>query len=485
MENNNNNIAVTMEEVNRFKERGYTNIDILPKVENRRNMTLANYFTLWMGSIHNIPNYAMVAAFMLLGLSTLNTMVAIALSGLAVAGLMMANGRAGAKYGIPFAMHLRSTYGDAGAKLPGFLRGVVAAIAWFGVQTYFGSKALLIIIGSLAPGFLNIGGGATFLGMSAASWISFIIFWLMNMAIGLSGGEVLNKFTAVLTPIIYIVFGGMTIWAIRGAGGLGAIFNYVNPATTHVNPLLGYLIMISGVLSVWAAPGASVADFTQNAKKESDSGIGQAAGLFVGHALFGFMAVSIFAGGNIIYNTNFTEVLDIINSWDTIPAVIIATAVFVLSTISTNATGNIIPAGYQLSALFPDKVDYRRGVMIAGIISVIIMPWKFAEGEGAFLTFLSFIGALLGPVAGVMIADFYLIKNQQIDLDALYFDPKRPETSHFSGINRNAYIATIVGLLVSVIGQFIPALSVLADLSWMVGFATALVVYTLLQKDRA
>lgn len=243
-------ISVTHEEIEEFRERGYENEDVLPKPEEKRNTSTKNFFTLWMGSIHNIPNYAAVGGFLLLGLSPFQVMLAIAISGIIVALFMSYNGRAGASYGIPFSMHLRSTYGNIGAKLPGFLRGVVAAIAWFSLQTYTGSAALLILIGKIWPGFLEIGNGMEILGITIPGLITFLVFWLMNIAIGFGGGDTLNRFTGILTPIIYIVFGAMSIWAIRVGGGLQNIMTYSLNVDTNYNTLFAMLIVISSVLAV-------------------------------------------------------------------------------------------------------------------------------------------------------------------------------------------------------------------------------------------
>ncbi|MER2094744.1 MAG: putative allantoin permease [Aerococcus urinaeequi] len=475
---------ISEDQLQRYRQRGYKNEDILPKPAEDRHMTAMNYFTLWMGSVHNIPNYAAVVGFLMLGLSPINVMVAITLAGLAVAVFMIFNGRAGAKFGIPFAMHLRSTYGSKGAKLPGFLRGVVAAIAWFGVQTYTGAAALTILISKLWPAYLEIGGGGEVLGITIPELISFVIFWIANMAIGFGGGGILNKFTAVLSPIIYLVFGGMTIWAINVGGGIGNILQYNMAGDVSINPILAYLMIIASVLSVWAAPGVSVSDFTQNARSQKDQAQGQVASLLVGYLIFAFMAVVIIIGGTIHFGapTSGNGVLDFINQWDSLPAIIVATLVFLMTTISTNATGNIIPAAYQLAALFPKQIDYRKGVLIAGIISFLIMPWNFMSDGGGILVFLNAIGSLLGPVAGVMIAHYYFVNKQEIDLDQLYFDTSGKESRQniYTGVNKQAYVATIIGLVLSMVGQFIPALSVLSDMAWITGFISAFIIYYLL-----
>ncbi|MER1991598.1 MAG: putative allantoin permease [Aerococcus urinaeequi] len=475
---------ISEDQLQRYRQRGYKNEDILPKPAEDRHMTARNYFTLWMGSVHNIPNYAAVVGFLMLGLSPINVMVAITLAGLAVAVFMIFNGQAGAKFGIPFAMHLRSTYGSKGAKLPGFLRGVVAAIAWFGVQTYTGAAALTILISKLWPAYLEIGGGGEVLGITIPELISFVIFWIANMAIGFGGGGILNKFTAVLSPIIYLVFGGMTIWAINVGGGIGNILQYNMAGDVSINPILAYLMIIASVLSVWAAPGVSVSDFTQNARSQKDQALGQVASLLVGYLIFAFMAVVIIIGGTIHFGapTSGNGVLDFINQWDSLPAIIVATLVFLMTTISTNATGNIIPAAYQLAALFPKQIDYRKGVLIAGIISFLIMPWNFMSDGGGILVFLNAIGSLLGPVAGVMIAHYYFVNKQEIDLDQLYFDTSGKESRQniYTGVNKQAYVATVIGLVLSMVGQFIPALSVLSDMAWITGFISAFIIYYLL-----
>lgn len=480
---NNNDIYVTDEQLEIYRSRGYDNTDILPKKEEDRIMSTVNYFTLWMGSIHNIPNYLAVGGFLALGLAPIHVLIAIILSGLAVALFLTVNGKAGSKYGIPFSMHLRSVYGKQGSKLPGFLRGVVAAIAWFGVQNYAGSQALLILIGKIWPAFLTIGGDANILGLSVPAFISFVIFFLANVFIGLGGGGILNRFTAILNPLIYIVFGGMVIWGLNVAGGFSNIFSYITEATSSVNPILAYLIIIGSAIAVWAAPGVSIADFTQSAKSTKSHVVGQTAGLLVGYTIYAFASIIVLNAASLIGVNHSGDILQIITEWDSLGAIFAATFVLLMATISTNATGNIIPAAYQLTALFPKQMNYRRGVIVASIISFVIMPWRFMQSGSVILVFLNYIGSLLGPVAGVMIVHFYLIHKQVINMDELYFGPE--QSSRYDGINTAAYIATIVGFIFAVIGQFVPALSALSQISWIVGFLSAAVTYFVLKRGQA
>lgn len=455
--------------------------DLAPVPPGKRKWNTFNYFTLWMGSVHNVPNYVAVGGFLFLGMSPANVMIALILSSFAVIALLVINGMPGFSYGIPFPVLLKSSYGEVGAKLPGILRGIIAAIMWYGLQTFSGSLALMILLGKIWPGFLELGGGFNFFGIGLPGLIAFAIFWIVNLGIGLGGGETISKFTAVLNPLIYIVFGGMLVWAIRVAGGIGNILNYssgVQPANSH---LFIYLMIISSVLSVWAAPGASAADFARNAKSYKAQLIGQSAGLFISYLLFAFSSVCILVGATLHYGVEMWNVLDIVNKWDSLFAASFAIIVLLMTTVSTNATGNIVPAGYQLASLFPKKLDYKQGVVVASVISFLIMPWKLMENATSIYAFLDIIGAVVGPVAGVMIAHYYFEKKQVLNTEDLYTPGDR---QYANGINTKAFIATIVGLIFPIGAKFVPTLARFGSISWILGFGIAFTIYLAITRKK-
>ncbi|CAM6642325.1 putative allantoin permease [Klebsiella michiganensis] len=463
-----------------YKSRGYSD-DLLPKLESQRNWKTFNYFTLWMGSVHNVPNYVMVGGFFILGLSTFSIMMAIILSAFIIALVMVFNGAAGSKYSVPFAMILRASYGVRGALLPGLLRGGIAAIMWFGLQCYAGSLAFLILLGKLWPEFLTLGGDFKLLGLSLPGMIAFLVFWLINVAIGFGGGKVLNKFTAILNPCIYIVFGGMAIWAISLVG-IVPILDYL-PAGVAKAEHTGFLflVVINAVVAVWAAPAVSASDFTQNARSFREQAVGQTLGLVVAYILFAVAGVCIIAGASIHYGMDTWNVLDIVQKWDSLFASFFAVLVILMTTISTNATGNIIPAGYQIAAIAPTKLTYKNGVLIASIISLLICPWKLMENQDSIYLFLDIIGGMLGPVIGVMMAHYFIVMRGQINLDELYTAPG--DYKYFdNGFNVTAFLVTIVAVILSLGGKFIPLLEPFSRVSWFVGVIVAFAAYALLKK---
>ncbi|HAR9234645.1 TPA: allantoin permease, partial [Salmonella enterica] len=306
-------------------------------------------------------------------------------------------------------------------------------------------------------------------------------FWIINVGIGFGGGKVLNKFTAILNPCIYIVFGGMAIWAISLVG-IGPILDYL-PSGVQKAEHSGFLflVVINAVVAVWAAPAVSASDFTQNAHSFRAQALGQTLGLIVAYILFAVASVCIIAGASIHYGMDTWNVLDIVQRWDSLFASFFAVLVILMTTISTNATGNIIPAGYQIAALAPTKLNYKNGVMIASIISLLICPWKLMENQDSIYLFLDIIGGMLGPVIGVMLAHYFVVMRGKINLDELY-TASGDYKYYDNGFNLTAFSVTLVAVILSLGGKFIPFLEPLSRVSWFVGVIVAFVTYALLKK---
>jgi allantoin permease len=471
---------ISFEDLQKYRERGY-NEDLLPKGSSSRNWGTFNYFTLWMGSVHNVPNYIAVGGFFLLGLSASSISLAILFSSIFIAAAMVLNGAAGSKYGIPFSMLLRASYGIRGSLFPGILRGGIAAIMWFGLQNYAGSLALQILIGKLIPGFLTIGGSANIFGLSIPGFICFIIFCAINIGIALGGGALLNKFTAILNPLIYIVFGGMAIWVLSQVSIVEVLSYSPENVIVSGNKFFLFFVIVNAIVAVWAAPACSASDFTQNAISFKAQAIGQTLGLIVSYALFAFTSVVIIAGASIIYGADTWNILEIVQKWDSLFTSAFALIVLLMTTISTNATGNIVPAAYQLVATFPKKVNYRQGILIASVLSILTLPWKLMENSSSIYGFLDVIGGILGPVIGVMLANYFILIRQEISLNLLY-----TEESNFSyyknGVNVLAIISTILAVILSLGGKFIPLLEPLSRLAWFVGVLSAFGIYVVLSS---
>lgn len=455
--------------------------DLLPTKPEEREWKVGNYFSIWMGSVHNIPTYVTIGGFFALGLSVWQVFWAIVTASIILAIFMVLNGHAGAKYGIPFSILLRTSYGVKGALLPGILRGCIAAIMWFGFQTYAGSIAFTVLIGKLWPGYLELGGEWNLFGLNLPGLISFGLFWGLNVLFIYGGISALGKFLKVLSPLVYLVFGGMAIWAINMAGGITPILQYT-PKGIEGNSIIVFLGCVSVILATWASPIVNVSDFTREARSQSDQAKGQILGLIFTYLLFAFTSISLIVGSEIALGTPIWNVLDVIEQFDSKFVIAISVLTICLTSLSVNITGNIIPAGYQLSALFPKKLTFKTGALVAAVLGVMIMPWKLMENPTSIFIFLNIIGGLLGPVSGVMLAHYYVIEKKELNMKALY--SIGGQYTYNNGFHIPAIVATIIAGAFSLIGQFVHTLKPVYELSFFSGTILAFIVYIVLVKNR-
>lgn len=475
--------VIDLDQLNReeVKASGF-NEDVLPTLPKDRKWGIGNYTTVWMGSVHNIPNYIAIGGLFAIGLSVGQVFSAIMVAAIILATVMVFNGHAGSKYGLPFAMLLRTSFGSKGTMIPGVLRGVIAAIMWFGFQTFAGSQALSILIGKLWPTYLTLGGDWNFLGLSLPALISFLIFWAFNVALIYGGMDFLGKFTNVLSPLVYIVFGGMAIWAIKIAGGIGPILSYTGSGVSG-NSIIIFFGAVTAIIAPWAAPMVSVTDFTRLARSHKHQAIGQTLGLVVTYLLFAIASISIIVGSEIAFGTPIWNVLDVVARFDGLFAIALSVLTLCLTTLSVNVTGNIVPAGYQLASLFPKKLTFKSGATVAAIIGILVMPWKLMENSTSIFTFLNIVGGLLGPITGIMLAHYFVISKTEINLKELY--SKKGKYDYNNGFNINAIITLIIGGILALSGNFIPIFEPLYEMSWIVGTISAFIIYTILESLRS
>ncbi|CEG25775.1 cytosine permease [Bacillus sp. B-jedd] len=442
---------------------------ILPAREEERNWSFGHYFSLWMGSVHNVPSYVTIGGFFALGLSIPQVFSIIMISSLLLGAFLILNGYAGSKYGIPFSVLLWSSYGKKGAALPGILRGVITAVMWFGLQTYAGGLAVSILISKIWPAYISLGGNWSFFGINAPQLISFLLFWTLNVLLIFAGMSVLGKLTKTLTFLIFLVFGGMAVWAVSLVGGLSPYFAYTAKGVEGNTALL-MLGCVSALMATWVAQMVSVSDLTRFAKSTKSQALGQLAGLFTAHLLFAAASIAIIIGSEISFGVPIWNILDVIDRFDSLFAVALSLLTICLSTLSVNLVGNLIPAGFQLAALFPGKIPFKLGALLAAIAGLLIMPWKLMENAASVLAFLNLAGGLLSPVVGVMLVDFFVIRRRKIDVHELYSGSQRD-------MNAAALIVTLLAGILSLSGKIIPSLQPLTEISWFIGVSSSALFY--------
>ncbi|EOL44594.1 cytosine permease [Enterococcus caccae] len=456
--------------------------ELLPKTGADKNWGIFNYVTLWMGAVHNILSYMTVAGFFLLGLNTKQVLAAVMLSAVIVSIFYVLNGIASAKYGLPFPMLLRSVFGVKGAIIPSLCRGLIAGVVFFGTQSVVSAQSLDVLFSRIFPNYMTIGGGMTILGMPAPTMLSYLIVWCVTVVLFLGGTKVLDKFGNWSSPIVYVFIIGAAVWTIQIAGGFGPILAY-SPANATTSPIV-FIACVSALVSNWAGPIVNIGDFTQKAKTPRDMIIGLPLGFIFSYILFAITCVGLIAGTQIAFGE---PIFNIVNAFDKIDntfAVFVLILALNMGALAFVVFGNLFPAGLQMSSLFPKFLDVKKAGVLTAIIGTMILPWKLVENASTLFYFYSFIGSMFGPIAGIMLASFYIEHKQIINLENIYVE--NGDLGEFkSGYNKKAMITLATSFVITMSGAFlqsVPLLKTINDFAFFSGLIFSFVVYSVLSK---
>ncbi len=408
---------------------------------------------------------------------------------------MILNGHAGAKYGIPFPVFARASFGVKGANLPAVLRAIVAC-GWFGIQTWIGGYALYQLFKVWYPAIESIPD------IFPASWelktgpaITFILFWLLNMYIVYLGVDSIKKllvFKAFFLPLAALA---LLFWAISASdGGLGTILAQPSKFATNADFWAYFFPGLTGMVGFWATLSLNIPDFTRYAVSQRAQVLGQTIALPPSMTLFAFIGVVVTSATTIIFGTTIWDPLVLAGKFDSKVLVSIAMIAVAISTLATNIAANIVSPANDFANLAPSKISFKTGGYITGIIGVLIFPWKLiADPTGYIFTWLIAYSGLLGPVGGIMIADYFFIRSKELKLEHLY--KEKGEYTYTNGFNSAAIIALVLGILPNIPGFLTTTnvidkttvwswLSHLYNYAWFVGFIVSGLVYWFLMKTK-
>lgn len=454
-----------------------------------------NYTALWISMSLCIPTYMLASSLIEGGMNWWQAILTIFLGNTIVLVPMILNGHAGAKYGIPFPVLARASFGTRLANLPAILRAIVAC-GWFGIQTWIGGFALYQMMRLWIPSLETMGD------IFPASWglktgpaIMFFLFWLLNMYVVYLGVESIRKllvFKAIFLPLAALA---LLVWAIAAVNGLGPILSQPTRFGTNAEFWNFFFPALTGMVGFWATLSLNIPDFTRYAVSQKAQIHGQAIGLPASMTLFAFIGVVVTSATMIIYGETIWDPIVLAGKFENKMVVSIAMIAVAISTLATNIAANIVSPANDFANLAPSKITFRTGGLITGILGVLIFPWKLiADPNGYIFTWLIAYSSLLGPIGGIMIADYFFIKQKQLEVGELYSSKGR--YSYISGINYCALIALICGILPNVPGflvtiHLLPADSVphwISDLyhyAWFVGFAVSFIVYLILMRKKS
>ncbi|MBS1533541.1 MAG: NCS1 family nucleobase:cation symporter-1 [Bacteroidetes bacterium] len=468
--------------------------DLAPIAAQRRSWTTWNYAALWISMSLCIPTYMLSSSLIEGGMSWWQAILTIFLGNTIVLIPMILNGHAGAKYGIPFPVFARASFGTVGANIPALLRAIVAC-GWFGIQTWIGGFALYQMARLWLPSLETL--PQIFpdsWGLQTGPAICFILFWLLNMYVVYLGVDSIKKllvFKAFFLPLAALA---LLLWALNAAHGLGPILNTPSKFASSTEFFTYFFPALTGMVGFWATLSLNIPDFTRYATSQQAQIKGQLYGLPTSMTLFAFVGVVVTSATTIVFGTTIWDPVVLAGKFDSKLLVSIAMIAVAISTLATNIAANIVSPANDFAHLSPSKIDFKKGGYITGIIGILIFPWKLiADPSGYIFTWLVGYSSLLGPVGGIMIADYYFIRKQTLILDDLYHP--QGQYSFTKGFNIQAIWALILGILPNVPGFLttIQAVSIdafpawLSDLyhyAWFVGFGISGFVYWILMKNR-
>ncbi|WP_368621398.1 NCS1 family nucleobase:cation symporter-1 [Paraburkholderia sp. BR13444] len=469
------------------------NDDLAPTGAAQRTWHWYHFAALWVGMVMNIASYMLAAGLTEQGMSPWQSVITVLLGNLIVLVPMLLIGHAGTRYGIPYAVLVRASFGTQGAKLPAMLRAVVAC-GWYGIQSWLGGSAIYTLVNILTHNAL-VGDALPFLGISIGQASCFLIFWVLQLYFILHGTDSIRWLESWSAPIKVVMCAVLVWWACSRAGGVGSMLSQSSQFVAGGKKAglfwATFWPSLTAMVGFWATLALNIPDFTRFAKTQKDQLVGQAIGLPIPMALLSVVSVVVTSATVVIYGKAIWDPIDLTSRMEGV-GVGIALVILTLDTMCCNLAANLVGPAYDFSSLWPKGISYKAGGLITAAIAIGMMPWKIlATTQGYIFTWLVGYSALLGPVAGILIVDYFLVRRTRLDTAQLFEEDG--EYAYSNGWNPAAVIALLAGVLPNLPGFLniafpnafpgVPdAFKSIYTYAWFVGLAIAAVVYGALMK---
>lgn len=445
------------------------NEDLAPIAHDKRSWGWFEIFNVWANDVQSLFGYTLAASlFLAYGLNGWAVFAALILSGVFVMWLVNLSGAPSVKYGVPYPVFARASMGVRGANFPAMVRAVVA-IFWYGAQTYFASTAIALLITAL----FGAGSSGTFLGMTFVGWISFLFVWAFQIYLFWRGVEWIRKFLNFAGPMVYAVMFVLLIFVWSKAGGslfseVGNIFE--GTGSYSGGSFAAFMAVMGTMIAYFAAVVINFGDFSRFVRSDAEMRKGNLLGLPVNIAVFSFIALFLTAGTVVLFGEQLTNPTDIVERVDNLALTVIAAITFFAATIGINLVANFIPPAYDLANLMPDRIDFRKGGLITSIAALFIGGlWVSTISQIGLFPFVNTLGAILAPVYGIMIVDYYQIRKQNLDIQDLFSGDKNGIYYYDNGWNKRALVAMLIASVFSVASVWVSDFEFLSGYAWVIG----------------
>jgi nucleobase:cation symporter-1, NCS1 family len=417
----------------------FYNEDLAPTGPEERTWTTYNIAALWIGMAIVITTYTLASGLMASGMIWWEALLTISLGNIIVLIPMLLNAHAGTRYGVPFPVFVRASFGVRGANFAAIARALVAC-GWFGIQTWLGGAALDALVTAAWGGWANVTGH---------SFIAFFVFWAIQVVIILTGIEGVKWFQSLSAPLLIGGSVALLIWGFTAGGGVANVFARSAELQAGQAPFWAiFPAALAANVGYWITLSLNIPDFTRYAKSQRSQILGQALGLPLTMTAFSFVGIAVTAATIVVFGEAIWNPVELVTRLTSgIPALLIlAMFVIAIAQISTNMAANVVSPSFDFSNLAPKFISFKTGGMITAIIGIISFPWVLLETAGAYIfTWLVGYGSLLGAIGAVMIADYWIVRRRQLSLADLYKLEGR--YAYSSGWNWRAIVAVLVGVV--------------------------------------
>jgi nucleobase:cation symporter-1, NCS1 family len=460
------------------------NRDIAPTSLAQRTWNVWHIAALWVGMAVCITTYTLASSLISQGMSVWQAIFTIALGNSIVLVPMILNAHAGTKYGIPFPVLARASFGVFGANIPAMLRAFVAC-GWFGIQTWIGGWAIYQLLRAVWTQLPAGNPGAAWPGL--LPFACFILFWLINLYFIWKGTESIKWMESLAAPFLIVTGLVLLWWAHSRAGGWGPMLQQGDRFKNSSEFWKAFWPGLTAMIGYWATLSLNIPDFTRYAKSQRDQVWGQAIGLPTTMTLFAFIGAAVTSATIVIYGKALWDPVDLLGRVGGLLVVIVSMIALSVATLSTNIAANVVSPANDISNLAPNKISFKMGGYITAVVGVLIMPWRlYSDPTGYIFTWLIGYSALLGPIGGILICDYFFIRRMKLNTPDLY--KPQGEYTYNSGFNPIAVFSLIMGIAPNIPG-FLgtikvvnpatvgPFLMNLYNYAWFVGFFVAFFAY--------
>ena len=445
------------------------NTDLAPTELSQRTWSTYNYIALWFSMSMEVTTYMLAASLIAGGMNWKQAVGTILLGNLIVLIPMLLNAHAGAKYGIPFPVFVRASFGPVGANIPAMLRAIVAC-GWFGIQTWIGGQAIAAMVVVLWPAAAHV---------PSVTWVCFLGFWFLNMMVVWRGVESIRFLQSFSAPLMFVLGLSLLFFMLHKAGGFGPMLATPSRFTTHRSFWHFFFPSLTAMVGYWATLSLNIPDFTRYSKSQESQIVGQAFGLPVAMTLYSFIGIAVTSASTVVFGEATWNPVTLLGKFHQPWIAFLGLVGLLIATLNVNIAANVVSPSNDFSNLAPRLISFRTGGLITGFLGLAMMPWKLMATFGSYVFgWLVGYSGLLGPVAGIMVTDYFLLRGTKLDSYSLY---RRGGIYEYkNGFNPAAIVALAVGIFAALVGRLVPRVAFLYDYAWFVGFFLSGAIYYLM-----